>query len=85
MSSAKITWEHDIRHFFTAKDVTCMQGVSSGRINLHQYESVKKSAQLILDQVKARNMPPPDSGEVPWSAARVQQFEGWIAAGFPEH
>jgi hypothetical protein len=79
-----VTWEHDVRHCFTAQDVTCMEGVSAGRINLHEYASVKKSAHLILDQVKAGNMPPPDSGEAKWTADRIKLFEEWIAAGFPE-
>jgi hypothetical protein len=76
-----ITWTHDIAHLFTALDVSCMKGVSAGHIDLHQYESVKRSAPAILGQVEAGNMPPAHSGEPPWSPARVALFKAWIAGG----
>jgi hypothetical protein len=75
-----INWNHDIRHFFTARDVACMQS----RMNLHEYASVKANAAAILGQVKSGNMPPVHSGEQPWSAEKVSIFETWVKAGCPE-
>jgi hypothetical protein len=81
-TSGRVTWEQ-VRHFFTAQDVTCMAQQSGGRIELNKHDSVRLNAQAILGQVKHGNMPPAHSGEKPWSADRVAQFEAWIAGGCP--
>lgn len=78
-----VTWSGTVRHFFTAMDVNCMRGVSGehGTLLLNNHDSVKKNAHAILGQVRVGNMPPAHSGEPPWAADRIKQFEEWIAGG----
>src|SRR4051812_28535116 len=71
------TWSGDIEAFFRPKDIACMKG----RFDLSSYESVKTNAQDIHDATSSGSMP---LGGPRWSANRVQTFQNWMNAGFPE-
>jgi hypothetical protein len=71
------TWNGNIEGFFRPQDVACMKG----RFDLSSYESVKTNAQQIHDATASGAMP---LGGPRWSPNRVQTFQNWMNAGFPE-
>ena len=85
-----VTWEDDVKHFFTQMDIGCMRSRPSN-IDLGSYDSVKGAATSILGQVKKRANAKPTDGDVgmpkggrPWSQDRIEKFERWIADKFPK-
>ena len=72
--AARITWDDDIKDFFTQLDVGCMRARGMG-LDLSNYESVKASKKPILDRVKDGRMP---KGGPRWPPEKVQLFEDWI-------
>jgi hypothetical protein len=78
---SNVTWTNDIKGMFTAMDVDHMK---TKGIDLSDYTSVKINAVAIYGRVKSGSMPPPGSGEDPWSADMVNTFGCWIQQGTPE-
>ncbi|MCU1265579.1 MAG: hypothetical protein JWM21_1897 [Acidobacteria bacterium] len=74
----RITWDDDIKSFFTQMDVGCMRAKG---LDLSDYATVKSRAGDILDQLKMRvdnpnrGMP---KGDRPWPQERIDAFEAWI-------
>ena len=79
-----VTWEHDIKHFFTQMDVGCMR---ARNLDLSDYETVKNRATGILNQLKLRVQDPnrgmPKGGR-PWPQEKIDKFQTWINDGFPK-
>ncbi len=74
-----ITWEDHIQHFFTDRDIQCMNGQG---IPLGNYESVRFFARRIYGVTKAGTMPI-GGVEVKWNEYRLENFRNWIANGSP--
>ncbi len=77
-----ITWTKDIAKLFTPLDVAHMKAARN--IDLSSYESVKIWAVAIYGAVNSGVMPPPGSGEQPWSKDWVNTFGCWIQQGCPQ-
>ena len=80
-----VTWTNDIKQLFTTEDIAHMQAVAG--FDLGNYDDVKMWASAIYDRVSpgaAHPMPPPGSGEPPWTAAMVNTFGCWIKQGCPQ-
>ena len=84
-----VTWEDDVKHFFTQMDVGCMRARALP-LDLASYESVRDAATRILGQVRKRANAKPEDGDVgmpkggrPWSKERIEKFEQWITDKFP--
>ena len=75
---SSVTWAANIQQMFTATDVARMKAVTGGSLDLSDYMSVKIHASAIFNQVANGQMPPPGSGEKPWSPAWVNTFGCWI-------
>lgn len=76
-----VTWATDIQKMFTQLDIAHMK---TKGIDLSSYQDVMINAVPIYTQVSNGYMPPPGSGEQPWSAAWVATFGCWIKQGCPE-
>jgi len=80
----RVTWEDDIKHYFTQMDVGCMR---ARNLDLSEYEAVKSRATSILGQLKLRVQDPtrgmPKGGR-PWPQERIDKFEAWMKDGFPK-
>jgi hypothetical protein len=63
-------------------DVVHMKAAKN--IDLSDYESVKINAVPIYNAVSEGNMPPPGSGEQPWSDDWVTLFGCWIQQNCPK-
>ena len=83
-----VTWEDDIKHFFTQMDIGCMRSRPSP-LDLADYDNVKQRADSILFQLKRRAANPdkdmgmPKGGR-PWPPEKIAKFEAWKNAGFPK-
>ena len=75
-----VSFAKDIRPLFTDMDIAHMQRVGV-MLDDFGYMHDLAHAQQVLDRVNGGGMPPPSSGEPPWSSERVQLFRDWIAAG----
>jgi hypothetical protein len=78
-----ITWTNTIAAMFTPLDVAHMKQATRNALDLSVYKDVKIWAHEICRRV-ATNMPPPSSGEKPWTPAMVNTFACWMQAGCPE-
>jgi hypothetical protein len=76
-----VTWTNDIKQMFTATDIAHMK---TKGIDLSSYQDVMINAVPIYTQVSSGSMPPPGSGEQPWSQAWVATFGCWIQQGCPQ-
>ncbi|HWA61547.1 MAG TPA: hypothetical protein VG939_09230 [Caulobacteraceae bacterium] len=76
-----VTWTKDIKQMFTATDIAHMK---TKGIDLSSYQDVMINAVQIYGRVSTGSMPPPGSGEKPWSQAWVQTFGCWIQQNCPE-
>lgn len=80
----RITWEDDIKDFFTQMDVGCMRARG---LDLSEYEAVKARATSILNQLKLRVTDPnrgmPKGGRA-WPQEKIDKFDAWIKDGFPK-
>lgn len=81
---SSVTWTKDIQKMFTATDTAHMKVASGGSLDLSNYMSVKIHASAIYDRVSTGQMPPPGSGEQPWSPSWVTTFGCWIQQGCPQ-
>ncbi len=81
---AAVTWTNDIQKMFTPLDVAHMKQVTNNQLDLSSYTSVKIWAHKIYNEVSSHGMPPPGSGEQPWSAAWVNTFGCWVKQGCPQ-
>ena len=79
-----ITWTNNIQQMFTQEDIDHMKQVTGGALDLSNYNSVKIWASKIYQEVSSGAMPPPGSGEQPWSAAMINTFACWIQQGTPQ-
>ena len=80
----RITWDDDIKDFFTQLDVGCMR--ARGSVDLSDYESVKSMASVILKQLNLRVTDPTrgmPKGDRPWPREKIDAFEQWTKDGFP--
>lgn len=80
----QVTWTNDIKKMFTATDIAHMKQVTNNQLDLGSYASVKIWAHKIYSEVSSGNMPPPGSGEGPWSPDWVNTFGCWIQQGCPQ-
>jgi hypothetical protein len=80
----KVTWTSNIQQLFTQEDVDHMKQVTGGQLDLSNYNSVKIWASKIYSYVAGHEMPPPGSGEQPWTADMVNTFGCWIQQGCPQ-
>ena len=71
-----ITWEKDIKDFFTPKDVSCMKF----KFDLSKKDDVASYAPQIYQAVKSQGMP---KGETPWNGKKVADFKQWMDDGTP--
>lgn len=80
----RVTWDDNIRHFFTQMDVGCMRAKG---MDLSDYDTVKVKAALILGQLQARVKDPnrgmPKGGRA-WPQDKIDAFENWIKDGAPK-
>ena len=76
-----VTWTADIQKMFTTEDINHMLQVTNNQLNLGNYSSVKIWASKIYSEVAAGAMPPPGSGEQPWTQDMVNTFGCWIQQG----
>jgi hypothetical protein len=79
-----ITWTNNIKQMFTKTDIEHMLSVTGGALDLADYTSVKTWASKIYSEVASGAMPPPGSGEGPWTPTMVNTFGCWIQQGTPE-
>jgi tyrosinase len=79
--SEPVTWTSNIKQMFTAIDIAHMK---TKGLDLSSYEDVKINAVAIYSHVSSGSMPPPGSGEQPWSAQWVATFGCWIQQNCPE-
>ncbi len=77
----QVTWTNDIQKMFTATDIAHMK---TKNIDLSSYQDVMVNAVPIYNQVSNGYMPPPGSGEQPWSQEWVATFGCWIKQGCPQ-
>jgi len=80
----KVTWTNDIQKLFTATDIAHMKQVTNGALDLGSYSSVSMWAAKIYSEVAEFAMPPPGSGEQPWTADMINTFGCWIQQGTPQ-
>jgi hypothetical protein len=76
-----ITWTNNIAGMFTQLDVDHMKMVTNGALDLTSYASVKVFATKIFQEVSEGAMPPPGSGENPWTPEMVNTFGCWVQQG----
>jgi len=79
--SGPVTWNANIKQMFTATDIAHMK---TKGIDLSSYQDVMINAVQIYSRVSTGSMPPPGSGEKPWSTEWVTQFGCWIQQNCPE-
>jgi hypothetical protein len=79
-----VTWTNDIKGLFTQEDVDHMKQVTNNALDLSDYTSTSIFASSIYQRVASGNMPPPDSGEGPWTKEMVNTFGCWIQQGKPQ-
>jgi hypothetical protein len=77
----QVTWTKDIKKMFTPLDIEHMAGLN---VDLSSYRSVKIWASKIYERVQDGSMPPPGSGEQPWTTDMINTFGCWIQQGKPE-
>lgn len=78
----QVTWTNDIKQLFTTMDIDHMK--AAGGFDLGSYNDVKMWAAAIYSRVANGSMPPPGSGEGPWTPAMVNTFGCWIQQGCPQ-
>lgn len=71
------TWYGDIRHMFTATDISHM---SPQGLDLTSYDSVKAHASGIYQAVATNMMPP----EKPWPQEQKDTFLAWMTNNYPK-
>ena len=76
-----LSFARDIRPMFTDIDVAHMKIAG---IDLSDRSEVMTHADAIYRTVSTGAMPPPSSGEAPWTGEMCDRFKRWQAADCPE-
>lgn len=79
-----VTWTNNIKSMFTQLDIDHMKQVTGGSLDLSNYNSVKIWATKIYSYVASDAMPPPGSGEPPWTPQMINTFGCWIQQNCPQ-
>lgn len=79
-----VTWTANVQKMFTSTDINHMLSVTNNQLNLGSYSSVKIWASKIYSEVASGAMPPPGSGEQPWTQDMINTFGCWIQQGCPQ-
>jgi S-methylmethionine-dependent homocysteine/selenocysteine methylase len=79
-----VTWTANIAKMFTGTDIAHMKQVTNNQLDLGNYASAKIWAHAIYSRVASGSMPPPGSGEGPWTPDMVNTFGCWIQKGCPQ-
>jgi hypothetical protein len=77
----QLSFARDIRPMFTDIDIAHMKIAG---IDLSDRNEVMTHADAIYQTVSTGAMPPPSSGEAPWTADMCDRFKRWQAADCPE-
>lgn len=80
------TWEIDIKNFFTAGDIGCMNNVGNPPFDLASYADVFQYADQILERVSLPEEDPflmPQGGPR-WHQDKIDTFQNWITNGKPK-
>jgi hypothetical protein len=75
----QLSFARDIRPMFTDMDVAHMIKV----LDLSNRDSVFAHADAIYETVSTGSMPPPGSGEEPWTPEMCATFKTWQEQGGP--
>ena len=76
MTDQAPAFEHDIRPLFRGKDIEAMDSA----FDLSSYEDVRENATAIHRHLADGDMPCDGA----WPQERVELFQAWIDAGFPQ-
>jgi hypothetical protein len=76
------SFQTDILPLFTQTDIDHMQDMGV-QLNSYDYMKDPSNAQDVYSQVSQKLMPPPGSGEDPWSPQQVNTFKTWMDEGYP--
>ena len=76
-----VSFSRNIRPLFTAMDIEHMRRAAVA-LDDFAYMSDPNHAESVYQKLSSREMPPPGSGESPWSDADIQLFRGWMDGGF---
>ena len=74
-------WTNGISQLFSPMDIDHMKSQPKFKVNLGDYNEVKRHANDILDSVTSKSMPLLPEG--PWTEARIKLFKEWVDNGFP--
>ena len=74
-------WTNGISQLFSPMDIDHMKSQPKFKVNLGDYNEVKRHANDILDSVSSKSMPLLPEG--PWTEARIKLFKEWVDNGFP--
>ena len=74
-----LSFATDIRPMFTDLDVAHMKQM----MDLSNRDSVFEHADAIYETVSSGSMPPPNSGQKPWSVEMCAIFKTWKEQGGP--
>lgn len=74
--STRVSFEQDIVPLFTQ-----YRGSMLWRLDLTQYESMKRNAAMVYNQISTQSMPPPPYP--PMTPAQIQLFKTWMDQGYP--
>jgi hypothetical protein len=77
--STAVSFERDIRPMFTQMDIDHMIAF----MDLSSRDSVFENADAIYRVVSSGSMPPPSSGEAPWTPQMCATFKQWQSQGGP--
>ena len=82
MSDEKITWDNEVKSYFTQAEIGCMR---QHGVNLSLYEAVKQKGKFILGRV---SLQPGQPGFMPkggkrWQQGKIDRFKKWLDAGAP--
>jgi hypothetical protein len=77
-----VSFQTDILPLFTQMDIDHMQDMGV-QLNNYDYMRDPSNAQDVYSQVSQGLMPPPGSGEDPWSPQQVNLFQTWMDEGYP--
>ena len=71
----QITWDDDIKGYFTQLDIGHMRSAPSwAQIDLANYDEVKENAQRIYEAVDAGRMPKESRK---WPQGKIDNFKAW--------
>jgi hypothetical protein len=74
----RITWDNEIKDYFTQLDIGCMRARS---LDLSDYASVKIKVARIFEMVQSGKMP---KGDRCWPQEKIDRFKSWKDDGCPK-